>query len=242
LALIDEANAAVRLARSIVADLELYHGAQIAAGALPVQAIEEGRQLFRSRVVPSRYAVFEVTLSQSRLAAAALPVSPEERAAIEQALRASPRSKLRFVRYAITAVFGLGALAFFGYMLLNMYGGELVATVPIEGAGRSGQVPLQVPPGATLKFMVAASKTSSSGANQLLLEVQALKGDEPVATMSCIGYRFKRAGTAWGVASFNDDCQLVVAGGADGVRIRTHLSQPGVGASFEGLEIRVRRQ
>jgi hypothetical protein len=64
--MIDDPEAAARLARAIVADIRLYNAAKIAAGDVRDE-VAEGRELFRSRVAPAQHDVYERE-------AAALPI------------------------------------------------------------------------------------------------------------------------------------------------------------------------
>lgn len=62
-------TAAERLARAIVADIMLYnHDAISSGGPGLMAAIDEGRQLFRSRVGESLHPVFESAIAASHLA------------------------------------------------------------------------------------------------------------------------------------------------------------------------------
>lgn len=66
---IDDDAAAERLARSILADISLYHEREIATGAPGLgSAVDEGRALFQERVDPALHAVFEEVLAGSPLA------------------------------------------------------------------------------------------------------------------------------------------------------------------------------
>jgi len=62
MALIESDDAAVRLARAIVRDIELYNAPIITAGADLSEAITEGRELYRSRVAERFHAFFEDAL------------------------------------------------------------------------------------------------------------------------------------------------------------------------------------
>jgi hypothetical protein len=64
MALIDKAERARQLARAIASDLTLYHEAKIVEGLekdmlfdVMREEIEEGRQLFKSRVTPEIYSL-----------------------------------------------------------------------------------------------------------------------------------------------------------------------------------------
>jgi hypothetical protein len=68
-ALITEDEKATRLARAILADIQLYNHDAIAEASPQLNnAIAEGRGLFQSRVDPSLYALFENALADSSLA------------------------------------------------------------------------------------------------------------------------------------------------------------------------------
>lgn len=64
MALIQEETSARRLARAILADIELYNGEAIAAGKDLSEPIEEGRGLYQTRVVPRWHRLFEDELAQ----------------------------------------------------------------------------------------------------------------------------------------------------------------------------------
>lgn len=67
--MITDDERARRLARAIIADVELYYGSEIAAASPGLSgAVEEGRGLFQQRVAPSLYPIFEAALAESRLA------------------------------------------------------------------------------------------------------------------------------------------------------------------------------
>ena len=65
-----------RLARAIVSDIRLYHAQRIAEGQDMSEPIDEGRQLFRSRVDPALHPVFEQVLGEL-LAPEPPPRSPD---------------------------------------------------------------------------------------------------------------------------------------------------------------------
>jgi hypothetical protein len=64
-ALIDTEEAARRLGRAILADIQLYNADTIAAGGDLGPVIAEGRELFRARVVPALHPVFEQMLDEA---------------------------------------------------------------------------------------------------------------------------------------------------------------------------------
>ena len=66
--LIKDRATAERLAKSICEDICLYNGDNLKNGPEMFSQINEGRQLFRSRVLPEYYTIFENALSQSELA------------------------------------------------------------------------------------------------------------------------------------------------------------------------------
>lgn len=91
MALINAEDAAKRLARVILSDIELYRRERPRAGETLESQIEEGRKLFRSRVIPSLVPLFGVVLADRRAAtdsAAALAGVP---ATIGGAPVASPK-------------------------------------------------------------------------------------------------------------------------------------------------------
>lgn len=59
MALIEDETRAVRLARAICADIELYNADAIANRSDLTEAVTEGAELFRSRVSPELRSVFE---------------------------------------------------------------------------------------------------------------------------------------------------------------------------------------
>lgn len=65
---IDSEEAARRLARAVLADVELYNQARIDAGADMSTQVAEGRGVFQQRVQPTFHGVFEQALAQTRLA------------------------------------------------------------------------------------------------------------------------------------------------------------------------------
>src|SRR5262245_23741890 len=62
-ALIDTEEAAKRLARVILSDIELYNREKIRLGKALTAEIEEGYALFRQRVAPELLPLFEVALT-----------------------------------------------------------------------------------------------------------------------------------------------------------------------------------
>lgn len=63
MATITNAEPATRLARAILADLRLYHEEMIRSGRLDPAVIDEGRELYRSRVDSSLHGEFERELA-----------------------------------------------------------------------------------------------------------------------------------------------------------------------------------
>jgi hypothetical protein len=81
--MIDDEQKARRLARAIVSDLRLYNKDRIASGADLTSEIEEGRQLFKSRVSGAFHAVFESEAQALRPSSAvARPLPPATPAAM----------------------------------------------------------------------------------------------------------------------------------------------------------------
>jgi hypothetical protein len=79
---IDTDAAAHRLARAIIADIELYNSHETSESALSA-AVAEGRSAFQRRVGPALRGVFEQALAQTRLSAfagefGAMPHPPPE--------------------------------------------------------------------------------------------------------------------------------------------------------------------
>lgn len=82
MSLIDTEEAATRLAKAIDADIRLYNHEDIAAGADISGVLQEGRDLFHSRVVPSLHRVYEETIQglvQRRPFAGAATLAPVEK-------------------------------------------------------------------------------------------------------------------------------------------------------------------
>lgn len=78
---IDTEEAAARLARVILSDIQLYNAKKIASGADLSNEIAEGRHLFKSRVIAELLPVFETTLAakglgQRKRAASPAPIPP----------------------------------------------------------------------------------------------------------------------------------------------------------------------
>ncbi len=65
--IIDTEEAAARLARVIISDIELYNAKKIAAGGDLTREIDEGRSLFKSRVSGELLAIFENALATKGL-------------------------------------------------------------------------------------------------------------------------------------------------------------------------------
>ncbi len=59
---------ALRLARAIVADIELYNGALLASGNDLGPELAEGRSLYHSRVAAPLHALFDEVVQERRLA------------------------------------------------------------------------------------------------------------------------------------------------------------------------------
>src|SRR4051812_3019431 len=75
MALIDSEDAAGRLARVIVSDIELYNKQKLASGANLAAELEEGYAHFRARVVPALLPLFEMVLATHVRLAGQLPPS-----------------------------------------------------------------------------------------------------------------------------------------------------------------------
>jgi len=73
MALINNEEAAKRLARVILSDIELYNRERPQAGENLDARIEEGRKLFGSRVAPEALPLFDVVLTDRRAASAKTP-------------------------------------------------------------------------------------------------------------------------------------------------------------------------
>src|SRR4051794_2996638 len=84
--LIDSEEGARRLSRVILSDIELYNKERIRVGASLASEIEEGRRLFRSRVAPDLFPLFETVLADKKFGGggaaspvAAAPAAPAAR-------------------------------------------------------------------------------------------------------------------------------------------------------------------
>jgi hypothetical protein len=110
---IDDEQAARRLARAIVADIRLYHEAEIAAGDVS-EALGEGRALFHARVVGSLHRVFEEEASAlpSQARSEEAPASPMAKpadpfASFHQPLVPPPRASPAALIAVMIAVVGI---------------------------------------------------------------------------------------------------------------------------------------
>jgi hypothetical protein len=65
---IDSEEKARRLARAILADIQLYNAETIARGGDLTDVIAEGRALYRGRVVPELHPLFEAMLDEAPFA------------------------------------------------------------------------------------------------------------------------------------------------------------------------------
>ena len=81
MALIDNEDAARRLARVIISDIELYNRDKVDSGADLKTLVDEGFTLFRSRVAASLHLLYPVVVSGSRLARGLAPGAAEAAAA-----------------------------------------------------------------------------------------------------------------------------------------------------------------
>jgi hypothetical protein len=76
MSVINTEEAARRLARVILSDIELYNGEKIRAGQDLRREINEGYKLFRSRVAPELVSIFAAAVSQKRFGAQFVPPPP----------------------------------------------------------------------------------------------------------------------------------------------------------------------
>jgi hypothetical protein len=76
---IDTPEAATRLARALISDVRLYHSARIERGEDLTDALQEGRELFRSRVEASLHVVYERVVAEARFPAPDGTLAPVER-------------------------------------------------------------------------------------------------------------------------------------------------------------------
>ena len=93
---IETEEAAKRLARVIVSDIEIYNKDKFHTGADLTHAIEEGRALFRSRVAPELLPLFTAVLEDrraSRRKAAAAPPTAEPSAAPKRSVEPAPAAQ-----------------------------------------------------------------------------------------------------------------------------------------------------
>jgi hypothetical protein len=119
MSLIEDEAKATRLARAIAADIELYNEAAITAGTDLTPQIQEGRELFRSRVVPAFHAVFEDVIGKSRVmqrpppTTAASPLTSRPTIGLGDVAPAGqrPARTILFLVIAVAAV-AIGAAAF----------------------------------------------------------------------------------------------------------------------------------
>ncbi len=86
MALIDEPDAARRLARAVCADIRLYNAEEIAKGGDLSSAIAEGRTFFAARVTPAHHGVFEEAVRELLAAEATDGGSPAPRRTRERRL------------------------------------------------------------------------------------------------------------------------------------------------------------
>ncbi len=93
---IETEEAAKRLARVIVSDIEIYNKDKFHTGADLTNAIEEGRALFRSRVAPELLPLFTAVLEDrraSRKKAEAAPPAAEPSAAPKRSVEPAPAAQ-----------------------------------------------------------------------------------------------------------------------------------------------------
>jgi hypothetical protein len=106
---------ATRLARAILADIQLYNAEAIGQASPAVnEAIAEGRALFRSRVDPSLHSVFETALAASSLAAWGAPIDHTYRAPpAPPVVRAPAQSNSQVLALIAIVVLAAGACFFY---------------------------------------------------------------------------------------------------------------------------------
>jgi hypothetical protein len=125
--------------------------------------------------------------------------------------------------------------------------GKTVGTLTYERVGATQEVPLTLKGGTQIHFAVYAERYSYRGRNQVMLDVELLKGGaviDVVDRMSCAGWTIRgksKSGGGCKTTRYNSDCTMTVpAGGADAVRVATRLMN-GNEASFTGLQVLVRQ-
>lgn len=91
---IDDEEKATRLARAIVADIRLYNEAAITAGKDITPQVAEGRELFRSRVVPALHRIFETAIADGTIVHRTVPAPPVRSGLGEVAPEGAPRGLL----------------------------------------------------------------------------------------------------------------------------------------------------
>jgi hypothetical protein len=156
----------------------------------------------------------------------------------EEAAGVPPRSSNVVIILVLVSVI-VGAILIVR-SLIGAVGGEVLARVPIAKVGDPADAPFAAAGNARLAFSVRADTCKWSGTNCLTLDVDALRGDETVAHVTCCGYRTSGGGTVWSTEQHNDACQLdIPASGADRLRVSTKLEHPRE-LTFEKLEVLVR--
>ena len=90
---IDTEEAARRLARVILSDIDLYIRERPNAGESREAQIEEGRRLFTSRVTPEMVPVFEMVLADRAAGTVDAPAAPSAGPAIDEEPATDPTKR-----------------------------------------------------------------------------------------------------------------------------------------------------
>jgi hypothetical protein len=237
---------ATLLARELVADIERYNDSMISTGRVPRAAIQEGRALFRARVTPGLYPLFEQALGNTALAAEAegLADPADQGPVTDGALeRAGLPTRRKVVARIVIGLLVAGFAVLVGKSVLRAHFAEVLARLPIAQVGVPAEARAALPGPATLTVAVAADVVKWSGSSCLILDVEAFRGDTRVGQVSCCGWRPRRGstGSALIVYRTTSDCDLALpAGGADRVKVATRFSRPGA-LSLDGLEVRIEK-
>lgn len=175
--LIDDEDRARKLARSLLADIALYHREDLRAGRDMSATFDEARLLYRGRVAEARHAIFDVELAAFVVRDEARPAPPAERR--EQTRSTLAVSATAFVVVALIA----------GMWWATRTDGEAIARVAIPG-----RVTVHVERGDRLHFEAdhdvafrAAELEDEPDGCMLALEVR--QGDHVLSTLGCDLFR-----------------------------------------------------
>jgi hypothetical protein len=128
-------------------------------------------------------------------------------------------------------------------VLFGVSCGKEVGRVRVD-LGKTATQSMALPEKARVLFPVHADSFSYKGRNYVMLKVELLRQDKVVGSLDCRAFHMDRdAGGAGcgGTAQLNTDCETEVPpGGADALRVSTHLETPEHAAEFENLAVGVR--